>query len=397
LPRQRDYWRLWLVGLAMSAVRWIEMLVVAVFTYQVTGSAFIVTVMTLLRVLPMALFGAFMGAWADRLDRRRAMLGMLVVTLLASIAVATLGYAGRLEVWHLAISCFLNGTVWASDNALRRILIGDVVGADRMATAMALDIGANNASRMFGPALGGVLMATSGIDAAYLFSAGLYLMAVTAVLGLKHRKAVSHAESGSILGRLIEGLAEVRRRRELQGILAVTAIYNLFGWPFYSLVPVIGKDTLGLGPQGIGILSSTDGVGAMLGAAWVVLLANPRHYHALYVGAVVVFQLTTIGFALMTHPLLAGSFSMVGGISGAFFAVMQTTLLYRAVTPDLRSRMLGLLSVSIGVGPIGFLQLGLLAELLGAKQAVIVLAIEGLVALALTFPLWRWRNEGAAT
>jgi len=80
LPRQHDYWRLWLVGLAMSAVRWVEMLVVAVFTYQATGSAFVVTIMTLLRVLPMALFGAFMGAWADRLDRRAAMLGMLTLT-----------------------------------------------------------------------------------------------------------------------------------------------------------------------------------------------------------------------------------------------------------------------------------------------------------------------------
>ena len=397
MPRQRNYWRLWLVGLAMSAVRWIEMLVVAVFTYQVTGSAFIVTVMTLLRVLPMALFGAFMGAWADQLDRRAAMLGMLTVTLIASVAVAALGYAGRLEVWHLAVSCFLNGTVWASDNALRRILIGDVVGAERMATAMALDIGANNASRMLGPALGGVLMATSGIESAYLFSAGLYLMAIGAVVGFKHRKTVSHAEAGPILGRLLDGLREVRRRRELQGILAVTAIYNLFGWPFYSLVPVIGKDTLGLGPQGIGLLSSTDGVGAMLGAAWVVLLANPRHYHLLYVGGVTIFHLTMIGFALMTDALLAGSFSIIAGISGACFAVMQTTLLYRAVTPDLRSRMLGLLSVSIGVGPIGFLQLGLLAELLGAKQAIIVLAIEGLLALVVTYPLWRQRNEGAAT
>jgi MFS family permease len=395
LPQQRDYWRLWLVGLAMSAVRWVEMLVVAVFTYQVTGSAFIVTMMLLLRVLPMALFGAFMGAWADRLDRRMAMLGMLVATLLSSVAVAALAYSGRLEVWHLAVSCFLNGTVWASDNALRRILIGDVVGADRMATAMALDIGANNASRMLGPALGGVLMATYGIASAYFLSAGLYLMAVIAVLGLKHRKAVLHTEPGWILGRLMEGLGEVRRRRELQGILAITAIYNLFGWPFYSLVPVIGKDTLGLGPQGIGLLSSTDGVGAMLGAAWIVLLANPRNYHALYVGAVAVFQLMAIGFALMTDPLLAGSFSVVAGISGACFAVMQTTLLYRAVAPEMRSRMLGLLSVSIGVGPIGFLQLGLLAELLGAKTAIITLAIEGLIALALTFPLWRSRCGGA--
>ena len=66
----------------------------------------------------------------------------------------------KLEVWHLAVSCFINGTAWASDNAVRRILIGDVVGADRMATAMALDIGANNASRMMGPAIGGVLLAS---------------------------------------------------------------------------------------------------------------------------------------------------------------------------------------------------------------------------------------------
>ena len=146
----------------MSAVRWIELLVVAVFTYQVTGSAFIVTMMALLRLLPMALFGAFMGAWADRLDRRLALLGVLTAMLLSSATIAALAWTGRLEVWHLAVSCFINGTAWATDNALRRILIGDVVGADTMATAMALDIGANNASRMIGPAVGGVLMATAG-------------------------------------------------------------------------------------------------------------------------------------------------------------------------------------------------------------------------------------------
>ena len=377
------------MGLAMSAVRWVEFLVVAVFTYQVTGSAFIVTMMTLLRLLPMALFGAFMGAWADQLDRRLALLGVLAVMLLSSAAIAALGYAGRLEVWHLGVSCFINGTAWASDNAVRRILIGDTVGADRMATAMALDIGANNASRMVGPAVGGVLIATSGIESAYLLSVGLYLMAIAAALGMKPPKAVPHEDPAPILRRLAEGLREVRRRRELQGVLAITAIYNLFGWPFYSLVPVIGKDNLGLGPQGVGLLSSADGVGAMIGAAWVILLANPRRYHMLYVSAVAIFQLMMIGFALMTHPFLAAAFSIAAGISGACFAVMQTTLLYRAVEPDMRSRMLGLLSVSIGAGPIGFLQLGLMAEAMGSKTAIVVLAVEGLIALALTYPLWR--------
>jgi hypothetical protein len=74
---------------------------------------------------------------------------------------------------------------------------------------------------------------------------------------------------------------------------------------------------------------------------------------------------------------------------------MQTTLIYRAVTPSMRARMLGLLSVCIGIGPIGFLQVGLLAEAIGARGAIVTIGLEGLVALALTWPLWRGGGEAA--
>ncbi len=246
---------------------------------------------------------------------------------------------------------------------------------------------------MLGPALGGVLIATAGIEAAFALSVGLYLIGIVATLGLKHHRHVAPAADAPMLSRIAEGLREVRQRRHLLGIYVITALFNIFGWPCYSLVPVIGKDNLGLGPEGIGILSSADGVGAMVGAAWVIWLARPSHYHAVYIGAVAVFHLMMIGFALMSGPLFAGSFLFLAGVVGACFAVMQTTLLYRAVTPAMRSRMLGLLSVSIGVGPIGILQVGLLAEALGAQTAIIVVAFEGLVALALTFPLWRLRGS----
>jgi MFS family permease len=393
LPRQVDFWRLWVVGLVMSAVRWVEMLVVAIFTYQVTGSAFIVTMMTLLRVLPMALFGAFMGAWADRLDRKRALVGVLAATLVSSAAIAVLAWSGRLEVWHLAVSCFVSGTAWATDNALRRILIGDMVGADKMATAMALDIGANNASRMVGPTLGGILLAVAGVESAFTLSVGLYLIGIAATLGVAYRKPVAHTAVVSMLSSIAEGLREVRQRRHLAGILAVTAIFNIFGWPFNSLVPVIGKDNLALGPEGIGLLSSMEGVGAMIGTATLILLAKPKHYHLLYIGGVTVFQVMMMGFALMSQPLFAGGFLIMTGISGACFAVMQTTMLYRAVAPEMRSRMLGLLSVSIGVGPVGFLLVGLLAEAFGARSAIIIIAVGGLIALMLTAPLWRARSD----
>jgi len=202
--------------------------------------------------------------------------------------------------------------------------------------------------------------------------------------------------TASMLSRIAEGLREVRRSRRLSGIYAVTAIFNIFGWPFYSLVPVIGKDNLGLGPEGVGVLSSMDGVGAMFGAAAVVFLARPAQYHALYVGSVALFQIMLTGFALLAQPLAAGAFLTLTGVGGACFGVMQTTLIYRAVVPAMRARMLGLLSVCIGVGPIGFLQVGLLADAVGARAAIITIGLEGLVALALTWPLWRRGDEVAA-
>jgi predicted MFS family arabinose efflux permease len=136
-----------------------------------------------------------------------------------------------------------------------------------------------------------------------------------------------------------------------------------------------------------------EGVGAMVGTVCLILLAKPRNYQALYIGGITVFHLMMIGFAASSQPRFAGAFLIMIGVSGACFAVMQTTLLYRAVAPEMRSRILGLLSVSIGLGPIGFLQVGLLAEALGARTAVIVIAVEGLIALLLTAPLWRARDS----
>src|SRR5580658_7626331 len=96
-----DFRRLWLIGLVVFAVRWLEMLVVALFVYQRTGSAFEVALMTLLRMAPMVLFGPLIGGFAERWERRRAQIFVGVTLLATATVVATLAYAGTLEVWHL--------------------------------------------------------------------------------------------------------------------------------------------------------------------------------------------------------------------------------------------------------------------------------------------------------
>ena len=392
LPREADFWRLWLVGLVLFGVRWIEMLAIAVFAYQVSGSAFTVTMLTMLRILPMAIFGAFLGATTDRIDRRAGLLVVLLTALLTSLTLAVLAISGALEIWHLAVACFVNGVGWATDNSLRRIMIGDVVGVDRMAVAMGLDAGANNASRMVGPTIGGFLLAVAGIKGAFIVGALLYLVAILAAIGIRHRNHIALHPAGSVLARIRDSLNVVRQNRRLGYVFFVTAVYNIFGWPFLSLVPVIGQDNLRLGPEGIGLLASMDGVGAVIGATAVVFLAKPSHYTFIYVGSVILYMTTLVLFALMPQPVIAGFFLFLTGLGGSGFAVMQTTLIYRAVEPQMRARVLGLLSVCIGLGPIGFVQVGLLAEAVGAQRAIVIIGLEGLAVLLLVSSIWRpWR------
>ena len=152
---QPDFWRLWLVGLVVFTVRWLETVAVGVVVYQRTGSAFLVAMMTMLRLLPMGLFGAFLGALAERFDRRITLICVVILMGATSAFLAILAWAGTLQVWHLAVASFVNGCGWATDNPVRRMMMGEVVGREHMGTAMSIDVGANNASRMVGPTVGG--------------------------------------------------------------------------------------------------------------------------------------------------------------------------------------------------------------------------------------------------
>jgi MFS family permease len=377
------------------AVRWLEMLVVGVFVYQHTGSAFTVALMTLLRMLPMALFGAIIGALAERLERRRALVGVVQSMLATSFCLAVLAYSGYLAVWHLAVASFCNGVAWAADNPVRRVMIGEVVGHDRMGAAMSLDVGANNASRMLGPTIGGLLLAGVGISGALTVSVLCYAVALAAALLVRHRNSLAPgAAVGTVLARMVEGLMVVRGDRKLIAILTITVIYNVFGWPFTAMIPVIGQDNLHLGAKGIGILASMDGIGAFCGAIAIALWARPEHYARLYIGGVVAYLVMLIVFALVPSVPLAGAALLFTGVSNAAFSVMQATLIYLAAPAEMRSRLYGVLSVCIGVGPIGFLALGVLADAIGAPWATAMTGALGLVALGVT-RRW-WRRLGAA-
>ncbi len=179
------------------------------------------------------------------------------------------------------------------------------------------------------------------------------------------------------------------RSRKLTGTLLITIIFNIFGWPFTSMVPVIALDNLHLDPVGVGVLASTEGAGAFLGAVAMVMFGRASHYVRVYVGGVLLYVIMQILFALVSSPVVAGAALLLAGFGAAGFSIMQATLVYLNAPAEMRGRVLGILSVCIGTGPIGFIGVGLAAEAFGARAATVGTGLIGLAVLALTRRWWR--------
>ena len=364
------------------------MLAMGLFAYRVTESAFIVALLSMLRLLPMGLFGALIGALAERFDSRFSLMLMVGTSLLTSGVLALLASMGWLSIWHLGVGCFINGICWAADNPVRRMMIGDSVGAQRIGPALSVDVGVNNVSRVLGPILAGLLLAQFDIAGVFWLGLVLHSVSLWVVWGVApdHKHPIKHPLS--LLGPMREGFALARQDDRLIGILTVTAIFNVFGWPFTSMIPVLASDALHLGSQDVGLLASCEGVGGFVGALLFASFAKTHWYGRIYVGAVVVYFITAVAFAHAQSLSLAAVLLLLNGLGAVGFAVMQTTLMYRDSPVAQRARLLGVLTACIGLGPIGFFYIGVLADALSPPIATLAMGLQGMVALALTRRYW---------
>jgi MFS family permease len=393
-----DFRRVWLVGGLTGGLRWLELLVVGVYVLEQTGSPSMVALMTVVRLAPMFLCGLPIGAIADRYERKTLLLLSLAVLLLTSAVLAALAFSGRITLWQIAIGAFLNGVFFAGDYPVRRIMSGEIAGVDRLGRAMALESATGNATRMLGPALGGFLLETLGLQGAYLLGAVLYLISAVLILRLGYRSARFEGQARDILSTLREGWQFVRARRLIVGALAVTVVVNFWGFAYITMVPVIGERVLGLSAFPIGVLMSIEGLGALLGALLVGPFSKPHAYTRIYLMSSFVFLTSVLGFALSGRFPLSLALNLICGVSLAGFSVMQATIMFLAARPEVRSRVMGVLTVGIGAGPLGMLHLGWLADWVGAATAVQIMAAEGLIALALTALIWPelWRATDLA-
>ena len=393
------YLRLWLIGLLSMGSRWLELLVVGIFAVETTGSPVLVALLVILRMLPLAVFGSIVGTFADRVSPRILLYSSLGLAALVSLAVLALALSGIAAYWHIALATFLSGVVWTTDMPVRRRMIGDVAGAERIAAGMSLDSATSNAMRLIGPLFGGLLYQWLGLGGAFGLAAALYALCLMLTPGLPKAFASGAGQrSARLLGDLREGFRFLAREPEIRRILYVTVIFNIWGFPFVSMIPVIGTENLGLNAAAIGGLAALEGGGAFTGALLIAAIGvRPGAYRRFYFFGTASYSALAFVASWMTETAPMAIVIFFVGLGAAGFSTMQTVLIYGMAPPEMRGRMLGILSLTIGAGVIGFTNIGLMGELFGGANAVRIVAAEGLVAALLLGLNWPrlWRDGGS--
>jgi MFS family permease len=255
--------------------------------------------------------------------------------------------------------------------------------------ALALDTLTNSITRMAGPIVAGTLYQFTGLAGAFSVSALIYLVAALLAVGLRHEQESRPFVLSQVPRALAEGMAFARGHAVIAGVLMVTIAMNLLGFPYSALIAPIGRQHFMVSPVLVGTMAAAESFGAFLGGLWLAGGDPPGKGRVLMVGGSLLFLVCVSLMPLSPVFSLACALLVIGGVGSAAFANMQTSLIIAHAPPHMRSRLMGLLTVCIGAGPLGILLVGALASVLGPLGAVDAIELSGLVAVAVAGLIWR--------
>lgn len=353
-----------------QTARWMDLVVLGWLVYDLTGSRWLLGVVAFFRVIPMAFLGPVGGLLADRLDRRKLLLGLRPILLLETITLAVLVLTGSIQVWHILALALVAGAVQGLDSPSRWSLTLDIVGPSNVTNAVALSNVAFQVTMIIGPSLGGPMVDVFGIGRTYVIMAAIYIID-TALLWMVRSRPTPSGQRKSPLADLVFGFRAAWHNPVILGVLATTAFIAAFAFNYTAQVPAFAKDVLGQGATGLGMLMTMAGVGALSGS--IIMAIYGKRWQRK--GLIFLFGAAGLGIMLVlfsmskSYPLSLGLIAGVGLVQSVFLT-MQTSCLLLVSSQEMRGRVMGLLMFIIGAGHVGDLLVGWIAQVWGAPWAV---------------------------
>jgi MFS family permease len=386
--RHRNF-RIFYTGHLLSlSGAWLQITALGWLVLELTDSAFWLGVVNAGTSLPILVFSLYAGVLADRMDKRTILLGAQAVAFAQALTLAILTHLGVINIGMIFSLALVLGVSNAFEIPTRQSFFVELVGERDLMNAIALNSSAFNATRMIGPAIAGGLIGTLGIAACFYGNAISYLAVVIGLLMIRRPAPEPVPQTLSTLENIREGFTWIRQHRVARSVVIYVSTASALVFPFTMLLPVFARDLLEVGPQGLGWLYSATGAGALAAGLALASMAGRFPRGRLLVVSSTAFAIFVGAFALSPKFLLSLPLLFAAG----FFMILSTATansLIQSVVPNgLRGRVMSVYVVMfLGVTPLGSLQAGALAGLVGARLALA--AGAALMLIILSGSLWR--------
>lgn len=379
-----NYRLLWLGTLTTQVGRSMRVFIRGYLVYEITGSAVWLGAVSAALAFPQLFLPFAGGVLADRMDRRRLLItteSLLVVLwfVTSMVIVARMPY---LE-WYLAFAAVLSGTIQSFGRPARQALIPNVVSSQNLMNAIALDATVQRLSTIIAPTLGGLVVAVIGAGGGFFVTTALQFMTVFLLFMMNWEKQVPMQTRQTPLNSLMEGFDYVRRDAVIVGIVAVGAAAALFGAGYGAFMPKFAKDVLNVGPQGLGLLLTANGIGGVVGGLVMASMGNFKHKGALQLAAGLSKSVFLIMFAQSRWFPLCFILLMPVSLTTLAFQTVNDTILQLVAPEHLRGRILATRFFLHGLAAFGLLPLGLIAEAYGVPFSITLGATLFAIALVL--------------
>lgn len=364
--------RLFFTGQLVSQIgNWLTLIAQTLLVLKLTDSGIALGLLAAAQFGPVLLFGAFAGLIADRSDKRRLLLAVQTFAMAQSFALAALAFLDHPPVWAIYVVAGFGGLATAFDNPARRSFVVELVPEDEITNAVSLNSALMTGSRIIGPALGGLLVATVGFGWAFLVD-GLSYIAV--LIGL-HRIDPSTVRSSPAAargrGQVREGLRYALSVAELRVPLVMMAVIGTLAFNFQTVLPLFTVRDLGGDDLTFSLLMSVVSAGSLLGA---LAAARRKDIGVRTVSlAATAFGGSMLALAVAPNQPVAFAVGVVMGLTSITFMTTSTAIVQLRADPMMRGRVLALQAiVFLGSTPIGGPIIGAVSERLGARWGLTV-------------------------
>ena len=380
--RHRNYRLLWFGTMVSSSGDWMDQIAFNWLVWELSHSPVWLAWANFARFLPILVFTLIGGVVADRVERRKLLFTTQTLAMFLATALAVIVSLGIAQLWMVIAIAAGRGIMNSFNQPARQSLISELVPEDDLANAIALNSATMNSTRVIGPAIGGLLIATVGMSGAFWVNAATFILLLGALAMMRFPAQPERRGREGVLHELVDGFRYIKGHPQLRLLVLLALIPILLGQPYVTMLPIFASDVLHIGGGGLGALNTASAVGAVVGSLSVASMPTGSKLGLWMLVGLAGFGLMLMGFAL-SHSLLLSLAALIGiGLLRQTYQAANNVLIQTHVDPMYRGRVLSTLTLDRGLVPAGTMMAALGSAAIGV-QGTIALMAAALVVLAL--------------